>query len=108
MLKTNDVYILYTLLTGPLHGYRIAQQIEEMTGRAVRMEAGNLHRTVQKLIRAGLVRVSEERPPREQDDPRRRYYALTDTGEEALREETTRLRALVDALDAHGVGGADR
>jgi DNA-binding PadR family transcriptional regulator len=107
-LKTNDVYILFTLLEGPLHGYRIAQQIEEMTGGAVRLEAGNLHRTVQKLIRGGFVRVSDDRPPRDKDDPRRRYYALTDRGQHALGEETARLRTLVDSLEAHGVGEGSR
>lgn len=104
-LKTNDVYILFTLLERPLHGYRIAQRIAEMTGGAVRLEAGNLHRTVQKLIRGGFVHVSDERPPRAEDDPRRRYYALTAKGEAALGEETARLRTLVDALEARGVGG---
>jgi DNA-binding PadR family transcriptional regulator len=105
-LRTNDVYILFTLLEGPLHGYRIAQQIEEMTGGAVRLEAGNLHRTVQKLMRGGLVEVSDDRPPPEEDDPRRRYYAITTKGERELGREAARLRTLVKALAARGVGEA--
>ena len=101
-LKTNDVYILFTLLEGPLHGYRIAQQIEEMTGGAVRLEAGNLHRTVQKLIRGGFVGVSDDRPPRDKDDPRRRYYALTGAGSSALHDELRRLDAVVRVVAAEG------
>ncbi len=104
MLRTNDVYILFTILEGPLHGYRIAQQIEELTGGSVRLEAGNLHRTVQKLIRGGLVEVSDERPPADEDDPRRRYYAITEDGERELAREAVRLRSLVGALEARGVG----
>ena len=104
MLRTNDVYILFTILEGPLHGYRIAQQIEALTGGSVRLEAGNLHRTVQKLIRGGLVEVSDERPPSDEDDPRRRYYAITEDGERELAREAVRLRSLVGALEARGVG----
>ena len=104
MLRTNDVYILFTILEGPLHGYRISQQIEELTGGSVRLEAGNLHRTVQKLIRGGLVEVSDERPPTDEDDPRRRYYAITEDGERELAREAVRLRSLVGALEARGVG----
>jgi DNA-binding PadR family transcriptional regulator len=98
-LRPNDFYILFTLLDGPLHGYRISKEIEAMTGGQVRLEAANLHRTVQKLIRTGVVEVTKRRPAREADDPRRRYYALTKLGREAVALDAARMRGLAEAAE---------
>lgn len=99
-LRPNDFYILFTLLDGPLHGYRISRRIEELTEGGVRLEAANLQRTIQKLIREGVVELSEERAAPEEDDPRRRYYALTELGREVVAADAARMRALAQAAEA--------
>jgi DNA-binding PadR family transcriptional regulator len=98
-LLPNDFHILFVLGEEPKHGYRIAREIEALTGGAVRLEAANLHRTVQKLIRNGLVELSADRPPPERDDPRRRYYALTPAGRRALAAEALRMQSLAHAAE---------
>lgn len=40
---TLDLLILKTLATRPLHGYRIAQKIKELSDDALRVEEGSLH-----------------------------------------------------------------
>ncbi len=97
-LKPNDFHILFALLDGERHGYWIAKEIKRQTGGQIRLEAGNLHRTIHKLIRQGLVEPSESRPVPESDDERRRYYAVTDRGRHAVAADAARMKELVEAV----------
>ncbi len=99
-LRPNDYHILFALLDGPRHGYAISRLISEETAGQIRLEAANLQRTVQKLIRNGLVEESGWRPAPEEDDERRRYYALTDLGKRAVAADAARMRGVVDAAEA--------
>jgi DNA-binding PadR family transcriptional regulator len=99
-LKPNDYHILLVLLEGECHGYRIAKEIRQQTGGQIRLEAGNLHRTIQKLIRQGLVEPTEQRPAPESDDERRRYFTITSLGRRVLAADTARMKALVESPQA--------
>ncbi len=99
-LRPNDYHILFALLDGPRHGYAISRLIREQTSDQIRLEAANLQRTVQKLIRNGLVKESDWRPAPKEDDERRRYYALTDLGKRAVAADAARMRGVVDAAEA--------
>ena len=99
-LKTNDFHILFSLVDGQLHGYAIAKAILERTEGGVRLEAGNLQRTLRKLARQGLVRPSEHRPDAHEDDSRRSYWELTEEGRAAVTAEAIRLRNLVREAEA--------
>ena len=102
-LKPVDFQILFSLLDGQRHGYAIAKEIAERTDGLVRLEAGNLHRTLRKLVRQGLVASSEERPPEEEDDERRRYWALTGMGRAVVAADAARMRALVAEAEARSL-----
>ncbi|MEP6691799.1 MAG: helix-turn-helix transcriptional regulator [Gemmatimonadaceae bacterium] len=95
MLKPVDLLILTMLATGERHGYGIRQDIIDLTDGAVRLEAGNLYRSIGRLMDDGLVDESGRRPAAGADDERRRYYKLTPAGRRALAAELLRLRALV-------------
>jgi DNA-binding PadR family transcriptional regulator len=99
-LKPNDFHILFALLDGPLHGYAIAREILGQTDGQLRLEAGNLHRTLRKLVRQGLVSPSQERPDPDEDDERRRYWELTELGHRVVALDARRMRALVDEAEA--------
>ncbi len=99
-LRPNDYHILFALLDGPRHGYAISRLVREQTGDQIRLEAANLQRTVQKLIRNGLVEESDWRPAPKEDDERRRYYALTDVGKRSVAADAARMRGVVDAAEA--------
>lgn len=99
-LRPSDYHILFSLLDGPRHGYAISRLIREQTGDQIRLEAANLQRTVQKLIRNGLVAVSDWRPAPDEDDERRRYYAITDLGKRVVAADAARMRNLVHAAEA--------
>ena len=99
-LKPNDFHILFSLTDGPLHGYAIAKGIPEQTGGQLRLEAGNLHRTLRKLVRQGLVAPSPERPDPEEDDERRHYWEITELGRRVVALDARRMRALVTEAEA--------
>jgi DNA-binding PadR family transcriptional regulator len=94
-LKQAETLILAMLTAGERHGYGIRQDIIEHTDGAVRLEAGNLYRTINGLLQEGLVEETRRRPAAELDDERRRYYRLTALGRRVLSAEMLRMRALV-------------
>lgn len=97
-LKTNWFHILLSLTAGDQHGYGIMQEVLERTGGKVRLWPATLYGTLKRLIEAGLIEESGERPAPEQDDARRRYYHLTRQGREVLDAESDRLQELVRIL----------
>jgi DNA-binding PadR family transcriptional regulator len=85
------------------HGYAIMREVREMTAGAVHMGPGTLYTAIQKLLAAGLIEESAERPDPDLDDERRRYYRLTSAGRETVQEETKRLAALLERAKAQGL-----
>ena len=99
-LKPQDYHILFVLLDGERHGYGMVKEIERQTGGMIRLEAGNLYRSVRRLIKQGLIVESDRRPAPESDDERRRYYGVTEFGRRVVAAETERMRTLVAAAKA--------
>ena len=95
-------HILMAVADEDRHGYAIIQEIAARTGGALRMSAGTLYRSIQRMIEQGLIVEVHERPAPELDDERRRYYRLTPFGETVARAETKRLQELVRLARASG------
>jgi DNA-binding PadR family transcriptional regulator len=97
-LKTNWFHILLSLASDDQHGYGIMQEVLHRTGGKVRLWPATLYGSLKRLIEAGLIEESDERPAREFDDARRRYYRLTRLGRSVLNAESERLQELVRIL----------
>lgn len=102
-LPPATLHILLALADEDRHGYAIQQEIAARTNGAVRMSAGTLYRSIQRMVEQGLIDECDARPDRPDDDERRRYYRLTPFGFEVARADTERLQALVRIARAHGV-----
>lgn len=102
-LPTSSFHILVALSQVDRHGYAILQAIEEHTGGKVRMSAGTLYRSIQRLLEQGLIRELQERPAPELDDERRRYYGLTTLGRSTAQAEAARLSELVTLAEKAGL-----
>ena len=85
--------ILLALVEQPMHGYLIMQTINLVFRTGFQMGPGTLYRTLQLQLKAGLIRETETEAD-DNDDPRRRYYAITRRGREVARKELSRLRVL--------------
>jgi DNA-binding PadR family transcriptional regulator len=84
------------------HGYAIIQDVELRTGGALRLSAGTLYRSIQRMLEQGLLVETNERPAPELDDERRRYYRITAFGTSVARAEARRLNELVTMARASG------
>ena len=93
-LPVAQLHILLALATGDKHGYAIMSEIEVLTEGAVTMGPGTLYGTVKKMLKAGLVEESDERPDPALDDQRRRYYRITGPGRRVLDAEVHRMEQL--------------
>jgi DNA-binding PadR family transcriptional regulator len=101
-LPTATFHILLALAAEDRHGYGIIQDVTARTHGAVRLSAGTLYRSIQRMLEQDLVIEVHERPAPEHDDERRRYYRITPFGEAVARAETRRLTELVRLASASG------
>jgi DNA-binding PadR family transcriptional regulator len=96
-------HILMALADEDRHGYAIIQDIALRTNGELRMSAGTLYRSIQRMQEQGLIVESKHRPEPEEDDERRRYYRLTSFGSAVARAEARRLAQLVKMARARGI-----
>jgi DNA-binding PadR family transcriptional regulator len=89
------MYILLAIGPAERHGYAIMTEVERLTGGSKRLAPGTLYTTIKRLLAAGWIEESGERPDPTLDDSRRRYYRLTALGRDVVATEVRRLEALV-------------
>jgi len=94
-LRPVTFQILLTLAGGERHGYGITQDIAGRTSAKMRLEPGNLYRSLRTMLDDGLIEESERRPAPDLDDERRRYYRITPLGRRVAAAEIARLEAVI-------------
>jgi DNA-binding PadR family transcriptional regulator len=102
-LPPASFHILLAVADEDRHGYAIIQEVAARTGGEVRLSAGTLYRSIQRMVEQDLIEETAARPAPELDDERRRYYRITTFGRTVARAETDRLRAMVRIAMATGV-----
>ena len=78
-------YILLALLH-PVHGYGVMQRVRELSGG--RLGPGTLYGILTRMHTEGYIRL-------ESAEGRRKVYAITEAGTQALLEEYRRLKTMV-------------
>jgi DNA-binding PadR family transcriptional regulator len=96
-------HILVALSDGDRHGYAIIQEVAELTSGELKIQAGTLYRSIQRMLEQGLVAESRTRPAEELDDERRRYYRLTPFGRAVAQAEARRLAGMVKLARVRGL-----
>ena len=94
-LPVATFHILLALADEDRHGYAIIQDVEARTGGELKLSAGTLYRSIQRMLEQGLIQETAERPAPELDDERRRYYRITSFGRAVAKAEARRLAQLV-------------
>ena len=102
-LPTATFHILLALAKEDRHGYAVIQDVEQRTGGEIRLSAGTLYRSIQRMLEQGLLRETRDRPAPEFDDERRRYYRITPFGQAVARAEAHRMSELVRMARAQGL-----
>jgi DNA-binding PadR family transcriptional regulator len=102
MLPLATLHILLALAEEDRHGYAIIQDVAARTNGELRLSAGTLYRSIQRMLEQGLIVETRERPAPEDDDERRRYYRITPLGRTTAKAEARRLTQLVKMARAAG------
>ena len=86
---TEATYYILLSMVEPTHGYKIMQNVEEMTSGKVKLGPGTLYGATSKLVKDELiVQVLTE-------EERRKSYKLTSLGRQILKLEYERLKLQV-------------
>jgi DNA-binding PadR family transcriptional regulator len=87
--------VLLALADGEKHGYAILKDVEEQTSGEVALSTGTLYGIIKRLLADGMIVEMRQRPAAVNDDQRRRYYRLTETGRSTAVAEAVRMEKLI-------------
>jgi transcriptional regulator len=88
--------ILKTLIRlGPMHGYGIAQHIQQISEEVLRVEEGSLYPALQRMLVKGWV-VAEWK--QSENNRRARFYQLTAKGRKQLAAEVAEFEKVMGAI----------
>jgi transcriptional regulator len=82
---TLDLLVLRTLAPEPMHGWGIAQRIQQVSREVLRVNQGSLYPALHRLEREGWI-ASEWGAS--ENNRRAKYYRLTRAGQRRLEQET--------------------
>jgi DNA-binding PadR family transcriptional regulator len=102
-LQPTSFHILLSLADEDRHGYAIIQDIARRTTGEIKLSAGTLYRSIQRLQEQGLIVETRTRPAPEEDDERRRYYRITSLGKAVAQAEVRRMQSLLKMARSCGV-----
>ena len=99
---TLDLLILRTLQPEPMHGWAIAQRIQQISQEVLQVQQGSLYPALHRLEQQGWIRAkwAESETGRQA-----KFYSLTAAGKRQMEEETAnwdRLSAAIDLVIATG------
>lgn len=93
---TLDMLILKTIKTlGPMHGYGIAQYIQQVSDDVLQVDEGSLYPALQRLLLNGWV---EGEWGQSANNRRARFYRLTAAGRKQLVREESSFDRLMQAI----------
>ena len=92
---TLDMLILKTLALEPMHGWGIAQRIEQISKGVSQVNPGSLFPAFRRLERSGLVKCEWRAT---ENNRRAKYYKLTASGRRQLEVETGNWKRIAVAI----------
>ena len=92
---TLEMLILQTLRRGKMHGYGIAQTIQEISDDVLQVEEGSLYPALQRLLVKGWVKAEWGSS---ENNRRARYYTLTPAGKKQLGTEAENFNRMIAAI----------
>jgi transcriptional regulator len=94
---TLDLLILQVAAVGPIHGYAIAQRLQQVSSDVLQVQQGSLYPALHRLENRGYLKAEWK----ESDTGREaKFYKLTAKGQAQLKEEAANWERLIDAVAA--------
>lgn len=91
-----ELLLLATVASGPAHGYAIIKALRERSGELLDLPDGTLYPALHRLESAGLLKSDWSTD----GGRRKRVYALTHAGRDALRRSRSEWGQFTRAVDA--------
>src|SRR6202049_1381211 len=92
---TLDLLILQIVALGPIHGYAIAQRLQQISRDVVQVQQGSLYPALHRLEKRGFLAATWKLSDTGRDA---KFYRLTPKGRAQLKEETANWARLADAV----------
>ena len=92
---TLNLLILKTIALEPMHGWAIAQRIQQLSGETLQVGQSALYPALHKLEQNGWI---ESEWATSDNSRRAKYYALTRAGRKALKQESAQWERLSAAI----------
>ena len=93
---TLELLILKTLAAGPMHGYGIAQHVQQVSDEVLQVGESSLYPALQRLLLKGWVKAEWGAS---ENNRRARYYTLTAAGRKQLTVERKEFDRLIFAIN---------
>jgi transcriptional regulator len=90
-----DMLILQVAALGPIHGYAIAQRIQQISRDVLQVQQGSLYPALHRLENKGLLSALWKASETGRDA---KFYRLTHKGRLRLKEETASWARLSEAI----------
>jgi len=88
---TLDLLIMRTIAPAPLHGWAIAQRIEQISDELLRVQQGSLYPALHRLEHQGWIAAEWGASD---NNRRARFYSLTRAGRKQLMTEVSKWKRL--------------
>ena len=92
---TLDLLIMKAVAAAPMHGWAVAQRINELSRDVLRVNQGSLYPALQRLEREGWITAEWGAS---ENNRRARFYSLTKTGRKHLEREQAGWERLSQAI----------
>ena len=92
---TLDLLILKVVALGPVHGYSVAQRLQQVSRDVVQVPQGSLYPALHRLENRGLLAAEWKQTDSGRDA---KFYRLTRKGKTQLEMQTASWRRLSDAV----------
>ena len=92
---TLDLLILKVVALGPLHGYAIAQRLQQVSRDVVQVQQGTLYPALHRLEQRGLLAAAWKASDTGRDA---KFYRLTKRGQAQLESGTASWERLIEAI----------
>jgi transcriptional regulator len=104
---TLDLLILQVAALGPIHGYGIAQRLQQISRDVLQVQQGSLYPALHRLENRGYLAATWKPSDTGRDA---KFYRLTPKGRAQLKQETANWARLTEAVQLvlHAAGGGVR
>jgi PadR family transcriptional regulator len=92
---TLDLLILHIVAAGPIHGYAIAQRLQQISRDVVQVPQGSLYPALHRLENRGLLNAEWKMSDTGRES---KFYRLTAKGRRQLKEEAASWLRLTEAI----------